>query len=273
MQLARLPILCRDSFQLPTHFDMDVQPVTDGLTPQQQAAYDEQGFVIVENLMSDAECDRFVDHMVALLEGSKELDGFAPRTIGERGRTHNQHTYDFLALEYLLLPQLQAPLRDCLGGDEAEGIQTMYFWEGSEQRRHQDQYYLPTCISAWLAFMDVDENNGTIFVQPGSHKNRLLTQADFQEGGEFEGWEYNDAVDEQAKRNALLEVPVQVSKGSVVFFDGVLVHRGGPILQEGSDRHVLANHYIPYGFDDWPHRSWTRHAFDGRVRRHPEPTD
>ena len=143
----------------------------------------------------------------------------------------------------------------------------------TEQRRHQDQYYLPACISAWLAFMDVDENNGTIFVQPGSHKNRLLTQADFQEGGEFEGWEYNDAVDEQAKRNALLEVPVQVSKGSVVFFDGVLVHRGGPILQEGSDRHVLANHYIPYGFDDWPHRSWTRHAFDGRVRRHPEPTD
>ena len=242
-----------------------------GLTGQQIEEYEEQGFVAVEGLLSDAECDRFVGHMVALLEGNKQLEGFATRKIGERGRTHNQHKYDPLALEYLVLPQLQAPLRDCLGGDEPEGIQTMYFWEGSEQDRHQDQYYLPACISAWLAFADVNERNGTIYVQPGSHKGRLLTREDFEEGGEFHGWEYNPAVDELARRNDLPEVPVEASKGSVVFFDGVLIHKGGPIIEQGSDRHVLANHYIPYSFDDWPHRSWTRHAFDGRARLHPEP--
>ena len=242
-----------------------------GLTKQQLEEYEGQGFVAVEGLLSDAECDRFVEHMGALLDGRKQLEGFAPRTGGERGRTHNQHKYDPLALEYLLLPQLQAPLRDCFAGDEPEGIQTMYYWEGSEQDRHQDQYYLPACISAWLAFMDVDERNGTVYVQPGSHRARLLTREDFEEGGEFHGWEYNSAVDELARRNDLPEVPVVASKGSVVFFDGVLIHGGGQIVEQGSDRHVLANHYIPYGFDDWPHRSWTRHAFDGRVRLHPKP--
>ncbi len=242
-----------------------------GLTVQQKSDFEEHGFVAIEGLLADQECDRFVDHMVRLLDGSKQLEGFAPRTVGERGRTHNQHVYDSLALEYLILPQLRAPLRDCFNGDEAEGIQTMYFWEGSEQRRHQDQYYLPACISAWLAFMDVDESNGTIYVQPGSHRNRLLTKADFEESGEFAGWDYNDAVDEIGKRNELPEVPVRVKKGTVVLFNGILVHRGGAIVKKGSDRHVLANHYIPYGFDDWPHRSWTRHAFDGRVRQHPAP--
>jgi len=44
-----------------------------GLTKQQQAQYDEEGSVAVEGLLSDAECDRFVDHMTALFEGRKQL--------------------------------------------------------------------------------------------------------------------------------------------------------------------------------------------------------
>lgn len=249
-----------------------------GLSEAQQAAYERDGFVVLEGLLSDDECDRFVEHMLDLHAGRKQLDGFElrqPDSANEWGRTHNQHVYDRMALQYLVLPQLQAPLRDCLG-DEAEGIQTMYFWQGSEQRRHQDQYYLPGCMSAWLAFIDVSRDNGTIQVQPGSHRQRLLTKADFDAGGEFHECDYNDAVDEQFKRNQHSgdvggEIAVEVPKGSVVFFHGVLVHRGGEILQPGSDRHVLANHYIPYGLDAWPHTAWTRHAFDGGARRHPEP--
>ena len=246
-----------------------------GLTETERVDYDRDGFVALEGLLSVAECDRFVDHMLDLHAGRKELDGFELRQPGganEWGRTHNQHVYDEMALQYLLLPQLDQPLHDCLG-DHAEGIQTMYFWQGSEQRRHQDQFYLPECMSAWLAFVDVSVASGTIWVQPGSHKQRLLTKTDFLDGAEFHEWDYNDAVDEQFRRNAASgevaeEIPVEVTKGSGVCFDGVLVHRGGEILRPGV-RHVLANHYIPHGFDDWPHSSWTRYGFDGISRRHP----
>ena len=147
-----------------------------GLTPAEKAAYDEQGFVVLEGLLSVTECERFVEHMVDLHAGHTRLDGFELRQPGganEWGRTHNQHVYDQLALDYLLLPQLRQPLFDCMG-DEPEGIQTMYFWKGSEQRQHQDAYYLPGCMSAWLAFVDVSRDNGTIWVQPGSHRRRLL---------------------------------------------------------------------------------------------------
>ena len=248
-----------------------------GLTRVESDEYRDNGFVARQGMLSDAECDRIVEHMVDLRTGRERLDGFElrqPGSANEWGRTHNQHVYDPMALEYLLLPQLREPLHDCMG-EEVEGIQTMYFWRGSEQRRHQDQFYLPGCMSAWLAFVDVSQQNGTIWVQPGSHRKRLLTGTDFAEEGEFHEWDYNDAVDEQYRRNQAEgvadEVPVEVPRGSVVFFNGGLVHRGGEILQPDSDRHVLANHYIPYGLDAWPHTSWMRHGFNGAVRRHPQP--
>jgi len=53
-------------------------------------------------------------------------------------------------------------------------------------------------------------------------------------------------------------VAVEVAAGDVVYFHGVLVHRGGPILEPDSFRHVIANHYIPRCATDW-HLNWTRY--------------
>ena len=121
-------------------------------------------------------------------------------------------------------------------------------------------------MSAWIALVDVDERNGTIQVQSGSHKRRLLTRNDFAAGGDFFEWDYNQGVDELFRRNELPEEAVKVKRGDVVFFNGVLVHRGGPIGEEGSFRHVLANHYIARGFVAWPHVRWPRISFDGTQR-------
>lgn len=85
------------------------------------------------------------------------------------------------------------------------------------------------------------------------------------------GWDYNEAVDAIFQRNAVEEVAVEVRQGDVVFFDGVLVHRGGPILAPGSFRHALANHYIAYGLQEWPHVRWPRVGFDGGERHYPVP--
>lgn len=227
--------------------------------------YREKGWAVVEGLFDADACAGLVQHMLDLQAGKKTLEGFAPRAPDDWNRTHNQHWYDPEARKWLIAPALYEPLRQCLY-DEPEGIQTMYFWVGSEQRRHQDQYYLPGCMSAWIALVDVDEKNGTIWVQSGSQKGRLLKKSDFEEGGEFFDWDYNEAVDELFRRNDLPEEVVRVRRGDVVFFDGVLVHRGGPIDQPGSFRHVLANHYIAHSFAPWPHVRWPRVSFDGRER-------
>jgi hypothetical protein len=44
------------------------------------------------------------------------------------------------------------------------GIKKIHFWLGSEQRRHQDQFYLLGCMSAWIALQDVDVQNGAMWV-------------------------------------------------------------------------------------------------------------
>jgi hypothetical protein len=227
--------------------------------------YRTSGWAVLEEVFSAEECSSFIEHMMDLQAGEKELEGFATREKGDWNRTHNQHWYDEIARQWLIDPQLCEPLRQCLE-DEPEGIQTMYFWVGSEQRRHQDQYYLPGCMSAWIALVDVDERNGTIWVQSGSHKGRLLTKDDFAEGGDFFEWDYNDAVDELFRRNDLVEEVVRVRRGDVVFFNGTLVHRGGPIGEPGAVRHVLANHYIAKNFAHWPHLRWPRVSFDGSQR-------
>ena len=158
--------------------------------------YEREGWAVVEGVFSGAECEELVAHMLDLHAGKKSLEGFAPREADQLQRTHNQHWYDPVARDWLIAPPLKEPLTQCLE-DEPDGIQTMCsFWVGSEQGRHQDQYYLPGCMSAWIALMDVDEDNGAMWLQSGSHKRRLLTSSDFSEDGEFHGWDYNAAVDE-----------------------------------------------------------------------------
>ena len=111
-----------------------------------------------------------------LRTGRKQLEGFGQQE-GYGQRTFNQHLYDPFALQFLIDDRLYRPLADCFD-DEPEAIQTMHFCEGSEHPLHQDRYYLPDCMSAWLAMVDVDENNGPLVVQPGSHRGRLVTKSD-----------------------------------------------------------------------------------------------
>ena len=172
-------------------------------------AYRRDGYAVVEGLFSAGECEAFVEYMMNLQAGRHAVQGFAPRRANEWGRTHNQHWYDEVARQWLIDPKLEAPLRQCLD-DVPEGIQTMYFWVGSEQRRHQDQFYLPGCMSAWIALQDVNVQNGAMWVQPGSQRGRLLVKKDLEEGGEFAGWDYSEAVDELFARNGMEEAVVEV---------------------------------------------------------------
>ena len=241
-----------------------------GLSPEQKAQFDRDGYIILRGVLSRDECDRVVAHMMDLHDGRKKLEGYQPRKPDDWSRTHHQHLYDPVAMDLLIHPKLRAPLRDCFGGDEPEGVQTMYFYKGSEQHRHQDHYYIPQCVSAWMAMTDVNEDNGTIWVQPGSHKGKLIRYGEQRDDkGQpmpLFGKHYDDALDAMVEANGVPEVPVIASAGDVVFFHGVLIHRGGPLRRPGSFRHVIANHYIPRSSTEWTHSTLPRFDFDGNRR-------
>jgi hypothetical protein len=247
--------------------------MSDGLTSAQQSEYRDRGFIILRGVFDRPECDAVVEHMLALQSGRKKLEGFAERAPDNWGRTHNQHLYDAVAMGLLLDPRLHAPLRDCFA-DEPEGVQTMYFWKGSEQHWHQDQYYLPGCMSAWIALVDVGPDNGTIWVQPGSHKGRLVQLADLRDkyGAEFQTFdkrydrELDDVLEHNRRTRGAEPEPAMARAGDVVLFHGALIHRGGPVGKPGSFRHVMANHYVAKHFEGWPHKGWPRIDFSGHRR-------
>ena len=243
-----------------------------GLTPAQKTFYQENGYLVLESVFSEEECQRFVKHMEDLHAGRKHLEGFFQQDK-YGARTFNQHLYDPVVLDLLINPRLHKPLADCFGG-EPEGIQTMHFYEGSEHPLHQDQYYLPDCMSAWIAMVRVDENNGPLIVQPGSNRGRLITKSDVPmtllPGETYELQQhsrYFPAVKQVFNENGTDAVQVRVNAGDVVLFDGKLIHGGAEILKPGTRRHALACHYIPYASENWE-RDWPRFSFDGSRRIH-----
>ena len=239
------------------------------LSAEQLRFYRENGFVIVKGMYEQSEGQKLIDHMLALHRGETSMDNFKPRDENDWDRTMNTHTFDDVMMSFMLDPRLRGPLEQ-ICDDQVDGIQTMYFYKGSQQRRHQDQYYLPDCFSAWTAFQDVSHENGCLWVQPGSHLKPLLDRNYFVEkfGPETPTFaEYiNEEVDAQFERNQLEEIPVLMEAGDTLFFHGRLIHRGGPVAGDELFRHSLANHYLPYGSDAWNKKGWLRYSFDGDVR-------
>jgi ectoine hydroxylase-related dioxygenase (phytanoyl-CoA dioxygenase family) len=112
------------------------------------------------------------------------------------------------------------------------------------QAWHQDEYYIPTrdrsLTGAWIAMDNATVENGCLWVIPGSHKHGILwpqhTHDDrrFDCAGEAGGYPYTD---EDA-------IPVEVNAGSVVVFNGYLLHRSLPNRAQSGYRRALVNHYM-----------------------------
>ncbi len=249
---------------------MSLERIADHLS-----AYERDGYTIVRGAYTAAECNDFVQYMLDLHAGHHQVEGFGPRDPDDWDRVISRALHHPRGLTWMLDPRLRQPLQTLLG-EEPDGVQSMYFYQGSEQRRHQDAFYLPGCMSTWAALQEVSAQNGSIQIQIGSHKKPLMHKEDFREDadgnkGRWHGWDQDDAFDALFEENGLPEIAIEAQKGDVVFFHGGLIHRGGPILEAGSFRHSWAGHYIPRSFNPWPYESHPRLrvSFDGVCRFTP----
>ena len=239
-------------------------------TAAQRDRFRRDGYAVLERVFARDECRRFVAHVGDLLAGQERLGGLARQ--GCRGpRTLNQHLHDAVALRFLIDERLHRPLADCLG-DQPEAIQTMLVVEGSERLLYQDQYDLPDCMSAWIAMVDITEDNGPLVVQPGSHTGRLVSRNDarheLQRGesrAQRQHRRYFPLVREAFRDNGRDVVRVLLNRGDVVLFHGRLIHGGAPVRRPDVPRYALACRYIPYHSENWD-RNWPRISFDGTRR-------
>jgi hypothetical protein len=125
-------------------------------------------------------------------------------------------------------------------------MQSMLFIKASGkpgQAWHQDEFFIPTrdrsLAGAWIAMDDATVENGCLWVIPGSHRHGVIwpqhkhNDRRFDCTGEAEFPYTNDDA-----------VPVEVKRGSIVFFNGYLLHRSLPNYAPGGFRRSLVNHYM-----------------------------
>jgi phytanoyl-CoA hydroxylase len=132
-------------------------------------------------------------------------------------------------------------------GPDVKCMQSMLFIKASGkpgQAWHQDEDFIPTrdrsLTGAWIALDDATIENGCLWVLSGSHRPGVLWPQKFHFDKRF------DCTRESFDfpRDEADAVPVEVKAGSVVFFNGYLLHRSLPNRAEGKYRRALVHHYM-----------------------------
>ncbi len=217
--------------------------------------YSENGFAVVLDAFSEIEVDQYRSEAVAICRGDRaEIPGLQPGTVGEPDedvlRRHLCIHFPNKASK-LLQAQISCgalvQMLTAVIGPNVKCMQQMLFIKSAGkpgQAWHQDEDYIPTrdrsLTGAWLAMDDATVENGCLWVIPGSHKPGILWPQSFHNNRDFDcSWEshsfpYSDSD----------AVPVEVPAGSVVLFNGYLLHRSLPNRASSGYRRALVNHYM-----------------------------
>ena len=140
-------------------------------------------------------------------------------------------------------------LREIVGPD-VKCMQSMLFVKNAGkpgQAWHQDETFIPTpdasLTGVWIALDDATVDNGCLWVQPGSHRERRLwpsracTDPRFDGAPESYGWESPEWPREGG-------MAVEVPAGSVVFFNGFTLHRSLDNRRRSGFRRALVCHVM-----------------------------
>jgi phytanoyl-CoA hydroxylase len=213
------------------------------------AQYQQDGYIVARGLFSDAEVARYRDHYMTLRERGSYPGDTAGVDIGSSDplkrypRMIHMHRWDQLSLDWMIDERINSWLTALLGS-EPYAVQTMLYFKPAGARGqalHQDQYYLRvqpgTCMAAWLALDDCDEENGCLQIVPGTHELPVLctVQADTTQS-------FTDVTVPLAE--GMTPAPVIMQAGDVLFFNGQLIHGSFPNTSQDRFRRSLIGHYI-----------------------------
>jgi len=236
------------------------------------AFYRENGFLVIENCASRREIAELQSETTAVCRG--ERGAFGGITAAAPGETDDEVLRRYLCIHFP--HKISETMKKCVAhpaytdvltriiGPNVKCMQSMLFIKASGkpgQAWHQDEYYIPTrdvsLTGGWLAMDDATVENGCLWILPGSHRRKVLYPQKPNEGDrrfDCAGASYQFPYrDEDA-------VPVEVKAGSIVFFNGYLLHRSLPNHAKSGYRRVLVNHYmsadsfLPWGLPRQNHK-------------------
>jgi phytanoyl-CoA hydroxylase len=231
------------------------------------------GFVVARQLFSPAEMAEIRDTFMAAaangpVDGLSEVKpamnrgatpdcapddplAFYPRML--HPHKHLDKAVGPLSMRYMLHPKLE-PILAALFAEEPVAVQSMFYFKPPRSRGqdlHQDNYYLQvkpkTCVAAWFAIDDADEDNGGIRCVRGTGNYPLQCpdQADPSE---------SFTTEHVAPPPGCRVEPLTLKGGDVLFFNGSVIHGSGPNLSQTRFRRAFICHYVALGtteMSDW----------------------
>jgi phytanoyl-CoA hydroxylase len=229
---------------------------------EQKASFEEQGYLVVEHLLSPeelAECQaeiRQLHRVAAEMETRRDpsihdfqREPFAKdasqddlpvlRKI-ERTRTHSE-VFRRLAAH----PRLVQVVQNLIGTDLLLFRSTLMLkpaFHGSAHGLHQDSAYWPmdppTLVTVSIALDDATVDNGCFQIIPGSHRWGL------QEWGRI-ARDRDEPLTDRADIDLSDRIQVPLSAGSALFFHSLIVHGSGPNNSPQSRNTALYAYFSP----------------------------
>jgi phytanoyl-CoA hydroxylase len=215
--------------------------------------YRDNGYLLIHGLLDQATIDAFNAHIWQIRAAptppgwamTPEPDGTIREEHRFSRRLFNPHLHDERSLRLMKLPRVGRILGELLGG-AATGVQSMYFYKvpGTPgQANHQDYEYikneLNTLTACWIAMDDADEENGCLWVVPGTNRGPLLGHGAVRDTEEHEDW-----TTEAVGIDHAAEVPVRMRSGDALFFHNLLVHSSTRNRSASRTRRAYVCHYI-----------------------------
>jgi phytanoyl-CoA hydroxylase len=218
--------------------------------------YQRDGYLVCPDLVDASTVAALRQETVAIACGRRgAIEGGRPRAHDDEAALrevlaiHFPHKLSLRMRAMVQHPPIVAVLREIVGPD-LKCMQSMLFVKNAGkpgQAWHQDETFIPTpdasLTGVWIALDDATIDNGCLWVQPGSHRERRLwpsrpcTDARFDGAPESHGWESPKWPREGG-------VPAEVAAGSVVFFNGYTLHRSLHNQRRSGFRRALVHHVM-----------------------------
>ena len=239
------------------------------LTSDELGRWDRDGYLVRLNVFSMEENDVLRQVAEDIVDGKRpfpivHIDHNALIGVGNAERTgiyamHKIHHPSSYSTEFLFRtrdPRLTDPLVDLLGPDLL-GINNLFIWKSPEIGLgfpwHQDKFYFrsrfrtETTVGTWMSIDVADQENGCLYVIPGSHKKKAVHDF-FPDSNNLAGQgQTTRDVDESEAVYAKLRA------GQVVFHHESVVHSSLPNKADrpriGFSIHYCAPHVRETRFD------------------------
>ncbi|XP_078596481.1 phytanoyl-CoA dioxygenase, peroxisomal-like [Branchiostoma floridae x Branchiostoma japonicum] len=234
------------------------------LTHQQRKFYEENGFLVIKNLISHDKIDVYRQYFEDICRGEVTVPGLTimkdisllkskanlPKDSSSVTKIQ-QFQDDPVLMGYCADPEVLQYV-ESFSGPNISVVHTMLINKppdpGSKTSRHplhQDMYYFPwrpvdRVVCAWTAMEHVDRSNGCLVVLPGSHREGVIKEHGYPQWEGGVNYLYHGILDFDEKSP---RVHLEMEKGDTVFFHPLLIHGSGMNRTKGF-RKAISGHYF-----------------------------